>query len=125
MIRTFESRIIIINFKRNLKHNFMSVKFYSRNTLFIDNISQFNDVFEAHWKGDEYEVFVNPQNADDLKVICDIFYKYTSSWDELVEVTDDFLEYGNLHSHYGEIYDDEKGDKIVDDAAEYTRLLYK
>ena len=103
----------------------MSVKFYSRNTLFIDNISQFNDVFEVHWKGDEYEVFVNPQNADDLKVICDIFYKYTSSWYELVEVTDDFLEYGNLHSHYSEIYDDEKGDKIVDDAAEYTRLLYQ
>jgi hypothetical protein len=46
----------------------MSVKFYSRNTLFIDNISQFNDVFEVHWKGDEYEVFVNPQNADDLKL---------------------------------------------------------
>jgi len=103
----------------------MALTFYTQNTVFIDNISQSHDVFDVHWKGDEYEVFVNPQDADDLKVICDVFYKYTNSWDELVEVTCDFLEYGDLHSHYNEIYGDEKGDKVVDDAIDYIKLLYK
>jgi len=43
------------------------------------------------------------------------FFKYTNSWDELEEVTCDFLENGDLLSHYNEIYGDEKGDKVVDD----------
>jgi len=51
----------------------MALTFYTQNTVFIDNISQSHDVFDVHWKGDEYEVFVNPQDADDLKVICDVF----------------------------------------------------
>jgi len=33
----------------------------------------------------------------------------------LEEVTCDFLENGDLLSHYNEIYGDEKGDKVVDD----------
>lgn len=103
----------------------MKTSFYSQNTLFINNISKYHDIFDIHWKGDEHEVFVNPQNANDLKDICDVFYKYTSSFDELVEVTCDFLEYGDLHDHYNDIYGNEKGDKIVDEAIDYIKLLYK
>jgi hypothetical protein len=43
--------------------------FYSRDTLFVDNISSYTELFESYYKGDEYVVTVEPQNLDDLKKI--------------------------------------------------------
>lgn len=103
----------------------MAVSFYSQNTLFIDNISQFHDVFDVHWKGDEYEVFVNPLNLEDLKGICEIFVKHSSNSLEVHKNTNDFFWNGPLDDHFIDLFGEEKGSQIMDEALVYLDSLFE
>ena len=99
--------------------------FYSRDTLFVDNISSYTEIFEIYDKGDEYVVTVEPENFDDLKKICEIIVKYCEDYDDMLRVTSEFLEEGTLNDYFIELFGKEKGNQIVDDAIEYSESLFE
>ena len=106
--------------------------FYSQNTGFIDGISKYhtsaitgNSIFDIHYNNGEYKVFVTPKNYEELKEICDIICKYAKDFDQLEVLTNGFLDNYELHDYFAEIFGEEEGYKIVDDAIEYSKSLFE
>jgi hypothetical protein len=103
----------------------MKAEFYSQDTLFIDNISENADLFEVDFNGDEYTVYIEPKNANDLKEICDILCKYSKDYDDLGKLTSYRLTDGYLHDYFIELSGDIEGNKIVDDAIAYMKSYFE
>lgn len=101
------------------------VYFYSQDTNFIQNLSDHYELFEVYDNGDECEIWVEPKNEKDLRNLCDILVKYSDNYVHMSKLTGDFLEYGDLYDHFRELFGQEDGNKIVDDAIAYTRSLFQ
>tara|TARA_B100000963_G_C22108518_1_gene443784 strand:+ start:22 stop:339 length:318 start_codon:yes stop_codon:yes gene_type:complete len=102
----------------------MNASFYSRDTLFVDNISSHYEIFDVYDKGDEYVIELSPKNYEDLKKACEVIVKYSKDYDDMLRVTSEFLEEGYLNDYFIELFGKEKGNKIVDDAIEYSKSLF-
>ena len=115
-----------------IKINITPLRFYCQNTIFVDNIGQYhiseisgNPIFDIHWNDGEYMIFVSPNSYEELKEICDIICKYAKDFDQLEVLTNGFQDNYELHDYFAELFGEEEGYKIVDDAIEYSKSLFE
>jgi hypothetical protein len=99
--------------------------FYSQNKIFVNELYSYPAIFTIYDEGAEYLITVNPLNIEDLKEICKIFVKHSSSSEDLHEKTNDFFWNGPLDDHFRGLFGEEKGNQIMDQALAYLDSLFE